>query len=238
MRNRLQQRMGRIRAAVFIAIPLLALQSLAPTANGQSRGTLDLRNQPAPIFEEQQDAVRFNAMSTADENPLPLRLTLNYVVPVSLETGKALVEMSIQNVGRGTFRLPVSREMKLLHVETNGARRMFVCSMRLSSGSFSEETITAGFVTYSSTEDRSSVVELRPQESILLTYEASVRLAWQTDAGKWRQAAASGTVVTSVECGQETLALPPNAVKNERRYVSAITAKVRSVNTIPLTVGP
>ena len=173
--------MGRIRVAVFVAIPLLALQSLTPTANGQSRGTLDLRNQPAPIAEEQQDAVRFSAMATGDENPLPLRLTLNSVVPVSLETGQALVEMSIQNVGRGTFRLPVSREMKLLHVETNGDRRMFVCSMRLSSGSFSEEAVTPGFVTYSSTEDRSSVVELRPQESILLTYEASFRLAWQTD---------------------------------------------------------
>jgi hypothetical protein len=212
---------------VFLAIPWLHGQ--------QTLRTVDIRQQIAPIEEEQYDAARFTAWNTAG-GELPLTVTVQSISPVSFAArNTAVAELVVRNTGTKDFLLPVSREMKLLHPDVNTDRRMLACIMKLTNEVSGEQTISTGVMTFSSSEDPSSTMVLRPRESLVFRYEASFRLAWETDAGKWKTASDKGEVLVGVECSQQTYVPFPNAAKAERKYSSVGSQPVRSANMVRIS---
>jgi hypothetical protein len=205
----------------------------------ESRRVVDLRNQLVPIAEEQVDAVRFSIVGRGDGTgvPFPVSLTLQSISPVSELTGRAIVELVVQNTSDRKFRLPVSREMKLLHADGNEDRRRLVCSMLLTHDG-SETTIALGAITYSSSGDPSSSLELLPRESALFRFEASYTSPWELDRSKWKDGMNRGAVRSGVQCAQERFILSPEALRGERRYVSDLSDAVRSSNDQLLSLRP
>jgi hypothetical protein len=114
---------------------LLLLCAFAPQVLAQQNDrALDLRTQIAPIFEEQMDAQRYRAITVVDglTPPLfPIALTIESISPISQATRKALVVLAIRNTGAQPFRIPISRELKILHAADNQDRRTFTCSAHL-----------------------------------------------------------------------------------------------------------
>ena len=223
------------------ALSVICLYCILLTATAQSQGrrTVDLRDQLAPVAQEQSDAARFSTSGPSDGvvTPFPLALTLQSVSPVSLN-GKANVDLVVRNIANATYRLPVSREMKILHWDGNADRRMLVCSLRLMHEISKEEGLAVGAITFSSSGDPSSVVELQRNESIVFRFEANFQLPWEVDATKWKDGIRNGLVLAGVTCSQERLIRPHNAPKDARVYGSERSQGVRTENVLRLSLQP
>jgi hypothetical protein len=229
------------RTALKIAVSVTLLCSIfSASAQPQGHRTVDVRNQLAPVPREQLEAARFSTSGPSDGvvTPFPLALTLQSISPVSELNGKAIVELFVLNTSNAIFRLPVSREMKILHWDANVDRRMLVCSLRLTHETSKEETIALGSITFSSSGDPSSVVELQRGESILYRFEADFQLPWEVDAAKWKDGIRNGMILSGVMCTQERFIRPYDAPKDARVYGSERSQGVRTNNVLRLSLKP
>lgn len=144
----------------------------------------------------------------------------------------------IQNVGNGAYQLPVSRETKLLHAEGNGDRRLFECGMLLSLKDSNTLTRSGYLTAYTSSGDPSSRMELKPGDSVAVTYEADFRTALFLSDSKWMSYIRTGNVSAAMHCRQSEFTPHPNHAKEERFYIRHLSNGVDSTNSVPLTLKP
>jgi hypothetical protein len=215
--------------------------SIAVEASAQQNSrSIDMRNQLAPIAEEQAEAAKGVVLAIVSDNPnaqersLPLQVTLQSVTPVSLaklaslKADLGLVEISIQNVGDHNVAIPISREMKMLHAAGNQDRRIFSCAVKLSLEPSKEEVLFSGLTLYSSSTDSTTVIELRPKETLNIRFEVNFQNALTTNAEQWREHIGDGFILGRVQCSQQYLTLPQNVVAGERRYQGRSSDVLRS----------
>lgn len=231
-----------IRMTAWRIVVLLCLYSsiAAEVSAQQNSKSIDMRNQLAPIAAEQIEAVQGLVVAIVSDNPnaqerfLPLRVTLQSVTPISLsnldplKADLGLVEVSIQNVGDHKVAIPISREMKVLHAVGNQDRRIFSCAVKLSLEPSKEEILYSGLTLYSSSTDSTTVTELLPKETLNIRFEINFQSALTTNAERWREHIGDGVVFGRVECSQQYLTLPQNAVAGERRYQGRSSDVLRS----------
>jgi len=227
--------------ACSIVVLLGLYLSVAVEASAQQISrSIDMRNQLAPIAREQAEAATGMVVMVLSDDPnekeasLPLRVKLLSVTPISLSnlaSAKAdmgLVEISLENIGDHNVAIPISREMKMLHAEGNQDRRTFSCSFKLSLGPSKEEVLFRGLNGYSSSTDSTTVIPLRPRETVNIFFEVNFQNALTTNAEQWRDRSMGGPVPGRVECSQQILKLPNNAVAGERRYQGISSGILRS----------
>jgi hypothetical protein len=229
-----------IQRAIFGFLSLLLIEAVL---FAQGRGTIDMRNQVAPIQREQIEAMQYDRLyisgySDIEKPALPLAVSVQSISPISAKTGKALVELRIENIGKQPFRLPMSREAKVLHNSGNQERRILFCSMELiSESSPADRTVAVGLIAYGGSSDDGSFFLLKQEESVVLRYEADFQSAWMP-ARRWKESIATGSVLAGVQCSQQSLALPPQAAANEKVYRIVSGEVVRSSNTVKLSLEP
>jgi len=230
----------RMTAWRIVVLLCLYLSIAAEVSAQQNSKSIDMRNQLAPIAAEQIEAVQGLVVAIVSDNPnaqerfLSLRVTLQSVTPISLsnlaplKADLGLVEVSIQNVGDHNVAFPISREMKMLHAVGNQDRRIFSFAVKLSLEPSKEEVLFSGLTLYSSSTDSTTVTELLPKETLNIRFEVNFQSALTTNAERWREHIGDGVVLGRVECSQQYLTLPQNAVAVERRYQGRISDILRS----------
>jgi hypothetical protein len=224
--------------SLYVLFVLLLLQL---HAQAQNRGTVEMRNQLAPIQQEQIEALRYDMSTNTSEAgpPMSLAVSVQSISPIS-KAGTVTVELLIENTGNAVFRLPISREAKLLHYEPNQDRRVFSCDIELiNERSPNEQIITGGLSTYSASMEPSSTFELRRRESLTVRFEANISSAWNIRKD-WKDRIAHGTALGGVSCYQTGLKLPPNSVPDPKKklYSLSFSERIRSTNSVPLSFAP
>jgi hypothetical protein len=235
-----QYRNIRMTACSIVVLFSLYLSVAVEASAQQNSRSIDMRNQLAPIAEEQAEAAKGVVLAIVSDNPnaqersLPLQVTLQSVTPVSLanlaslKANLGLVEVSIQNVGDHNVAIPISREMKMLHAAANQDRRIFSCAVKLSLEPSKEEVLFSGLTLYSSSTDSTTVIELRPKETLNIRFEVNFQNALTTNAEQWREHIGDGFILGRVQCSQQYLTLPQNVVAGERRYQGRSSDVLRS----------
>ena len=221
---------------------MLISVGLSPIGNAQqSRRTADLRAQSVPIMEEQLQGLRFRKSSVTDssgaDDSLPLKVTVQSITPVSKSAPTAIVELLVENIGKRSFSLPTSREVKVLHYDGNQDRRIFFCQTKLTPPA-TEIMVFGAISTYSSSNDPASLLQLRPEESVQLTYEANFESLFGADIRKWHDGIANGAILARVDCFQQTLTPHPDSTREQRHYLVTNSEVVQSGNALRLSLNP
>jgi hypothetical protein len=91
-----------------------------------------------------------------------------------------------------------------------------------------EEVLFSGLTLYSSSTDSTTVIELRPKETLNIRFEVNFQNALTTNAEQWREHIGDGFILGRVQCSQQYLTLPQNVVAGERRYQGRSSDVLRS----------
>lgn len=200
---------------------VLGMGSAAQEEGSQRSSPIDL-TAPPPANEQGRGVPGATGGGTSagplapNTYPLPIRLTI--VRAISSENSDFVLEVSVQNVGRAPFDLPISQNISQIEGPTNTGRRVFFFRI-LSAPTNTHRAETVGSAA-------TAAAKTVPDSAVRLAPGQSVRVLLRADADSVRKALRTGTegLTVRVVCSEWTL-------QDGRFFIQAEATELPSLNT-------